>query len=263
MNSCTEELHWLIGYKLRKHIGMVLKTRSQAIRTALEKYNLAAASLHPPRPQLSWDVVVEYAFLADFDLLSDTRQDIRERPWAAPAARMLLDEYFKIERAHEEIQRLNIEIRRFITYMQDEEVYLKKKEDLLLEADGALAHQISCLRERLQRCNEQHRHKLHRLASLPGFTGTLQPGISKENGTGSLDHSQEVMGGNMEACEDDCLEGSNRGAEATTCEDSSMDEHTDVHGDVESGGEDDEDDEDDDTMLAEMVHKVLQVVTDV
>ncbi|KAG6852084.1 hypothetical protein C0991_003278 [Blastosporella zonata] len=80
-----------MGYKLRKHIGNALKVRSQAVRTALEKYNAAAKALIPPRPQLSWDLVVEYAFLADFDLLSDTREDIHERPWAKPAARVLMD----------------------------------------------------------------------------------------------------------------------------------------------------------------------------
>lgn len=62
----------ILGYSLRKHIGKALKARSQAIRTALTKYNSAAAELQPPHVELSWDEVVEYAFLADFDLLQDT-----------------------------------------------------------------------------------------------------------------------------------------------------------------------------------------------
>lgn len=67
----------LLGYKLRKHIGNALKARSQAVRTALENYNASARALVPPRAELSWDNVVEYAFLADFDLLADTREDVR------------------------------------------------------------------------------------------------------------------------------------------------------------------------------------------
>ncbi|KAG6912822.1 hypothetical protein DXG01_011751, partial [Tephrocybe rancida] len=63
---------------LRKHIGKALKVRSQAIRTSLERYNAAAALMSPPRPSLSWDQVVEHAYLADFDLLRDCRQDIHE-----------------------------------------------------------------------------------------------------------------------------------------------------------------------------------------
>ena len=39
-----------------------------------------------------------YTFLADFDLLRDTRQDIRSRPWATPAGRLALDNYFKVLR---------------------------------------------------------------------------------------------------------------------------------------------------------------------
>ncbi|KAK0441211.1 uncharacterized protein EV420DRAFT_1769035 [Desarmillaria tabescens] len=67
------------GYKMRKHIGKALKARSQAIRTALTQYNVAAATLIPPRPLLKWERVVEYAFLADFDLLRDVRKDMSER----------------------------------------------------------------------------------------------------------------------------------------------------------------------------------------
>ena len=65
--------------------------------------------LNPPCPTLDWDQVVEYTFLADFDLLRDTRQDIRSRPWATPAARLAMDSYFKVLHAAEEIERLNVE----------------------------------------------------------------------------------------------------------------------------------------------------------
>ena len=67
----------MLGYSLRRHIGNALKSRSTAIRTAVAKYNIAAANLCPPRQELTWEEVVEYAFLADFDLLRDARQDIR------------------------------------------------------------------------------------------------------------------------------------------------------------------------------------------
>ena len=76
----------------------------------LDRYNAAALALNPPRPTLKWDEVVEYAFLSDFDLLHDARQEIQHCPWAAPAGRFALDAHFKLERAHEEIVRLNIEI---------------------------------------------------------------------------------------------------------------------------------------------------------
>ena len=130
------------GYNLRKHIGNALRSRSVAIRVAVGRYNVAAAALTPARQELCWDEVVEYAFLADFDLLRDARQDIRSRPWATPAARQAMGSYFKLLRAEEEIVRLNVEIRRFITFMCDEDAELSAKEIEVGLTDPALAYQI-------------------------------------------------------------------------------------------------------------------------
>jgi hypothetical protein len=69
---CFQYSHLYIGYKMRKHITHALQARSQAIHNALEWYNASALALSPPRTTLQWSEVVEYAFLADFDLLQDT-----------------------------------------------------------------------------------------------------------------------------------------------------------------------------------------------
>jgi len=66
---------------------------------------------------------VEYAFLADFDLLRDMRQNIQDRLWASPAAHLATDTHFKILCAHKEIERLNIEIHRVATHLRDEDLY--------------------------------------------------------------------------------------------------------------------------------------------
>jgi len=65
------------GYRLHKHIGQALQKRSSAIHTALDRYNVAAATLTPPRLSLKWDEVVEYAFLSNFDLLRDACQEFK------------------------------------------------------------------------------------------------------------------------------------------------------------------------------------------
>jgi hypothetical protein len=70
----------MIGYKLRKHIAKALQARSRAVRTALQKYNEAAANLKVPREALTWEEVVNYSFLAEFDLLRDGRDDVRTYP---------------------------------------------------------------------------------------------------------------------------------------------------------------------------------------
>lgn len=175
----------LSGYKLRKHIGKALQVRSAAIRTALDRYNTAARALHPPRASLSWEEVVEYAFLSDFDLLRDARQDISQRPWATPTGRLTMDTYFKTRRAREEIQRLDIEIRRLATYLHDESRYLTECEKQLQTLHPGLAHQVSLHRKIRARFAGHHYQRLHDISMLEGFTGSITPGESVERGPGA------------------------------------------------------------------------------
>ncbi|KAG6823286.1 hypothetical protein H0H92_010726 [Tricholoma furcatifolium] len=135
------------GYKLRKHIAKALKVRSQAIKNALERYNAAAASMSPCRPSLAWDEVMEYAFLSDFELLQNCREDVRQQAWGKPSARLAMDKYFRMERAREEITCLNIEIQCVITHMQDEETYLLAKEREVACMDPALVYHVKRYRE--------------------------------------------------------------------------------------------------------------------
>jgi hypothetical protein len=201
----------MIGYKLRKHIGNALKAHSQAVRTALQNYNGAAQTLVPPRPPLSWDDVVEYAFLADFDLLSDTRSDVRLKVWAKPASRILMDQHFKMKRAREEILRLNVEIPRLTTCIRDEEAFLLQQEDLLSDTDPPLACQLRLRRLKLIRSNDLHIHRLNKLASLPGFSGSINPGTSvnataldcTDNNTNDRDAAQEPSAGEEEEEEEE------------------------------------------------------------
>ncbi|KAI6007027.1 hypothetical protein EDD15DRAFT_2383928 [Pisolithus albus] len=170
------------GYKLRKHIGKALQTRSAAIRAALSQYNAAAKALG--RRALEFDEVVEYAFLADFDLLRDTRQDVSTRPWASPTARLAINTFFKLCRAEEEVVRLNVEIRRIVTYLVDEDRYLRACEALYRETHPALAHQISRFHAIRSRFTPLHLRSLEKISHLPGFSGTLTPGVSLSRGRG-------------------------------------------------------------------------------
>ncbi|KAJ7016692.1 hypothetical protein C8F04DRAFT_1215408 [Mycena alexandri] len=167
------------GYKLRKHIAKALQVRSQAIRNALNSYNTAAKSIVPAGRQLSWSEVIEYAFLADFDLLRKPAELGEVRPWSTPAARLLLDKYFKIQRAREEIRRCNIEIRRVITSIRDEKAFLTAKENELQESDPGLAWCIRRYRFRRERYDLVHMERFQKLAKQAGseFTGTLEPGV--------------------------------------------------------------------------------------
>ncbi|KAJ7058312.1 hypothetical protein C8F01DRAFT_1085496 [Mycena amicta] len=169
------------GYKHRKHISKSLQTRSTAVKNAIERYNKAAEVMNPPRPHLSWDVVVEYAFLSDFDLLRDDANSLADEKWATPTFRLLMDRYFKLQRAREEIQRLNIEIRRLITWIRDENQRLRQLEaELRGSGDIPLAVQVDIYRLRRSVFDGIHLQRFRELARKHGasFTGTLQPGVA-------------------------------------------------------------------------------------
>ncbi|KAJ7075628.1 hypothetical protein B0H15DRAFT_925383 [Mycena belliarum] len=166
------------GYKMRKHIAKALQVRSRAIKAAIEQYNAAAVALTVPRERLTWEEVVDYTFLSDFDLLRLARTDIVSEGWAQPAGREAMDQYFKLLRADEEIRRLNVEIPRFVTYMRDEERFLRREARRIFAEDPALAHQVTLYRMRQERFNEGHRYRLAGLSKTPGFSGSILPGVA-------------------------------------------------------------------------------------
>jgi hypothetical protein len=143
-----------------------------------------ARLLPTPRRQLDWKEVVEYALLADFDLLRDARQDISNHPWATPAGWLAMDLYFKIARAHEEITRLNIEIHHIATYIRDEDHFLQYLETKALQTNAQLALQIKLHHAERGRFHNLHRRRLHDIARLDSFSGNILPGTSLATGTG-------------------------------------------------------------------------------
>ncbi|KAG2045365.1 hypothetical protein BDR06DRAFT_835638, partial [Suillus hirtellus] len=93
-----------------KHIAKALQACSIAIRSALNTYNTIARTLSPPCLTLKWEEVVDYTFLANFNLLCKMCVDISKHPWSSPAAHSTMDLHFKICQVHEEIERLNIKV---------------------------------------------------------------------------------------------------------------------------------------------------------
>ncbi|KAJ7736059.1 hypothetical protein B0H14DRAFT_3097554 [Mycena olivaceomarginata] len=170
------------GNELRKHIAKALQTRSKTIRTALGRYNAAATSLDPPRRTLKWEEVVEFTFLSDFDLLRDPEGNAAICPWATPAARALMDTHFKILRAKEEIQCLNIEIRRLVTYIRDEWDFLVVKEEEIRETDPDLAFFVHRYHMERGCFDDTHMKRLRKLQATykERFAGTLELGVHRK-----------------------------------------------------------------------------------
>ncbi|KAJ7041670.1 hypothetical protein C8F04DRAFT_1252601 [Mycena alexandri] len=167
------------GYKLCKHIAKALQARSKCVKSALERYNDAAAAMSPAPTQLSLEQIVDYAFLADFDLLRDGREDIRSEPWAQPAGCVAMDQHFKLFCADKEIARLNLEIPRLVTHMVDEDTFLiYQARRLVCEGNPALAHQVTVQRMERGCFNTLHMEQLVKLSKEPSFTASLIPGVS-------------------------------------------------------------------------------------
>ena len=90
-----------------------------------------------------------------------------------------MDQHFKLLRADEEIERLNVEIHRFVTYMRDEDDFLTRQEDRLREdGDEGMAHQVRLVRMERGRFTSLHMSRFAKLSKTGGFTGDLVPGVS-------------------------------------------------------------------------------------
>ena len=59
--------------------------------------------MSPPHQHLDWKEVLEYTFLAEFNLLWFACDDIQEKQWAQVANQEVTGKYFKIKGTHEEI----------------------------------------------------------------------------------------------------------------------------------------------------------------
>ncbi|KDQ59628.1 hypothetical protein JAAARDRAFT_83843, partial [Jaapia argillacea MUCL 33604] len=146
-----------------------LQRQSDAIRRALQKYNMHAGRVSPPRPHLTWKEIVEYSFLGEFELLRHSRNDIREERWAQPAYREATLKYLQLQRAHEKIQRLNIEMCRLRTAMHDEAHHTRSVIKALSLTDSHLAAEIQRRWNLRQAVNSLHTVRLDRIELMAGF----------------------------------------------------------------------------------------------
>ena len=160
---------------MRTHLAKSLQVRCKTIRRALDQYNTTAAAMNPPRPQLDWDKISHYSFLEEFTLLQDTRNDIREREWAKPVIRESIKAYRRLNRAKEELTRLNCEVVRLHTAIRDESILFKNALASLTADDpvrGALA-EFATLRTRT---NEHLLQRIQQIYKLPAYSGQRGPG---------------------------------------------------------------------------------------
>ena len=92
----------------------------------------------------------------------------------------MIDQHFKLEHTHEEIQHLNVEIPHVITYIQDEDALLWVKEVEVRKVNSGLACQVEKYRLEHGCFNNAHMGQFRKLSTLPGFMGSILPGVSIE-----------------------------------------------------------------------------------
>ena len=105
---------------MRTQIVNALKRRNRAVQNAVQAYNTAAAKLKPPKPSIEWSQISQYEFIQDFTLLRDSNPELTTKPWADPVVRVTMKQHLRVQRAREELVRLNIELRRVHTHIDDE-----------------------------------------------------------------------------------------------------------------------------------------------
>ncbi|KAI0039276.1 hypothetical protein FA95DRAFT_1585319 [Auriscalpium vulgare] len=164
------------GYKMRRHISAAITRRSAAVRNALNAYNRLAPLQDPPRRKMEYHEVANYGWLGEFDLLKESRHEVLDKPWSQPANREALTKYLKIQRAREEIHRLNVEIPRLHAWVDAEDSNFGRAEASALVDEPQLASRLSQLRERRRLLNDRHLRRLYQIYNLPGYTGPVHDG---------------------------------------------------------------------------------------
>ncbi|KZO99457.1 hypothetical protein CALVIDRAFT_477266, partial [Calocera viscosa TUFC12733] len=181
------------GYALRTHLAKALRERSEAIRTALQRYNNLARQVKPPRPTLSFQEVVDYSFLSEFTLLRNSREDIRAKRWSDPFVRETTVKWLLVRCARVELKCLNVEVCRLWTALHDEpQSMMRRIRRAEAQGDFLVAAEMSSVLVRRLRVDELLKRRLEQVFSLPGFSGLRTRGVRVEQTT---EHTASVDAG--------------------------------------------------------------------
>ena len=161
------------------------------MRNALERYNKLAVKQSPPRPVLQYSEVLSYAALGDFDLLKHSRHHVLARPWSNTMHCQMAVKYFKLLRAHEEINWLNVEVRRLQAWVDNETTEIQRIATEISAQNPLLSTELRALFNHQQRVNNQHQLWLQRIYDLEGYSG-VRPVVEHERG--GEDEDEELEG---------------------------------------------------------------------
>ena len=139
---------------------------------------------------LQYSEVLSYATLGDFDLLKHSRHDVLARLWSNTMHRQMAVKYFKLLRAHEKINWLNVEVRRLQAWIDNETAEIKQIVAELSAQRPLLSAKLWALFYRQQCINIQHQLRLQCIYDLEGYSG-VQLVIEHERGGEDKDKEAE------------------------------------------------------------------------
>ena len=119
-----------------------------------------------------------YAFVEQFAMLKNTRNDIREKPWSKPLYREFLKLRQRIARAKEEVLRCNIEVRRLQTSIYDETALFSKTLERLRVSGDRMYGQVQEFVRRRKRINYALLKCVKQIHCLTDFSGDKHRGVS-------------------------------------------------------------------------------------
>ena len=144
----------------------------------------------PLRPVLQYSEVLSYAALRDFDLLKHSRHHVLARPWSNTMHRQMAVKYFKLLRAHEEINRLDVEVRRLQAWVDNETTEIRQIATEISAQNPLLSAELRALFHHQQQVNIQHQLQLQCIYDLKGYSG-VQPVVDYERGRVDEDNETE------------------------------------------------------------------------
>lgn len=170
--------------------------------------------LNPPRPSISWEAVSHINFLEEFNILHNTRQDIREKPWSQPAIRELMKLSQRLKRAHEEIERCHIAVRRLYTAIHDENDDFKKSLSRLRTGDPLIYGAVYEFVVHRQRVNDLLLARLKLLTESPDYSGDCSRGVRVGRvGSSDMGASHQEQSSRDDAWMAETPDGGDRGGE--------------------------------------------------
>ncbi|EJT99359.1 hypothetical protein DACRYDRAFT_118093 [Dacryopinax primogenitus] len=151
------------NYKMRTSIAKALQSRSTAIRTALGNYN----------------PVLDHAFLGEFTILRHgSEASDASRRWMVPQVWEVVVKHLLLKCAREEIRRLDVEVRRVLTAVEDKLQDMQRHVDqIALSGNAALAAKMRSRVEERSSINTRVLKRLQDITRLPGYSGSYVRGV--------------------------------------------------------------------------------------